>query len=165
MRRLTHLSVATLAVAPLTHDRNWPLVGGMILMSMAGSVLPDYLDLRSDVRGVLRHRGLSHSLLIAASATLLAWWIMIAMTRIDDPAWALDVMSVEPLTMAFAAGIGSHLVLDACTPHGIRPLLPFSGRRLWLLPRFLRIRTGGQLDALIGLAALTSTAAMVLLRT
>ena len=34
-------------------------------MGMAGAVVPDYADLRSDLRRVLRHRGISHSLLFA----------------------------------------------------------------------------------------------------
>lgn len=153
MRRLTHLAVATLCVMPLAVDHSWPAASGIVVLGMAGSVMPDYLDLHSDVRGVLAHRGMSHGIFVAALLVVLASVIISALSRLDDSAWAIDAGLVSPLTLSFGIGIASHLLLDACTPHGIRPLLPVSGWRLRLLPKRLRIRTGSRIDDLIGLVA------------
>ena len=164
MRRLTHLAVGTLCVMPVAVDHSWPAAGGIALLGMAGSVMPDYLDLRSDVRGILTHRGVSHSILVAALVTVLVERVLRALSRIDDPAWALDPGLVLPLAAAFGVGIMSHLVLDACTPRGLRPLLPLSQCRFWLLPRRIRIGTGGSIDVLIGLGAFAGAMAVVVLR-
>ncbi|MCC6945426.1 MAG: metal-dependent hydrolase [Thermomicrobiales bacterium] len=163
MRRLTHLAVATLGVMPLAVDHAWPAASGIVLLGMAGAVVPDYLDLRSDLRGVLAHRGLSHSILIATLSIALVWVLLGALSRLDDPAWALDSGLVTPLTAAFAIGVASHLILDACTPRGLRPLLPLSQWRLWLLPKPFRIGTGGTVDDMVGLAAFAATVAVVAL--
>ncbi|MBX3070866.1 MAG: metal-dependent hydrolase [Thermomicrobiales bacterium] len=163
MRRLTHLAVATLGVMPLAVDHAWPAASGIVLLGMAGAVVPDYLDLRSDLRGVLTHRGLSHSVLIAGLSIALVWVLLGALSRLDDPAWALDSGLIAPLTAAFAIGVVSHLILDACTPRGLRPLLPLSQWRLWLLPKPFRIGTGGRLDNMIGLAAFGGAVAVVVL--
>lgn len=143
---------------PIALDRSWPEGAGIVLMGMAGAVMPDYLDLRSDARGVLRHRGASHGLIVCGLCIALVWAIIRALTRLDDPDFALDAQMVNPLTLAFAVGIASHLLLDACTPRGIQPFLPFLKSRMWLLPRRLRIGTGGRRDTLLGLLA---TAAIV----
>lgn len=45
------------------------------------------------------------------------------------------------LAIGFSAGYLSHLLGDGCTRSGI-PLVPYTGARLHLLPRLLRIRTG-----------------------
>ena len=42
-------------------------------------IVPDYADLRSDIRRVLRHRGVSHSIFFAAAA--------IALTERDGVSW------------------------------------------------------------------------------
>ena len=131
-------------------------------MGMAGAVMPDYLDLRSDARGVLRHRGASHGLVATGLCIGITWAILSALTRLDDPSVALDTSLVRPLTLAFAVGVASHLLLDACTRRGIQPFLPLQKRRVWLLPRSLRIGTGGQLDQLVGLAALGAAMAVLL---
>ncbi len=51
-------------------------------------------------------------------------------------------------TLAFAAGLLTHLAGDACTRAGIRPLLPLSRGKMWLLPRGLRGRSDGYLNAI-----------------
>jgi membrane-bound metal-dependent hydrolase YbcI (DUF457 family) len=61
-------------------------------------------------------------------------------------------------TAALALGFLSHLASDACTYAGIRPLLPFSRVKVWLLPGFLRSRTDGYLDTLARVAAIVAIA-------
>lgn len=122
---------------------------GAIFMGMAGAVVPDYADLRSDLRRVLRHRGFSHILLFAAAAIGATWMIVSALSRVADSRVQLHAPLVAPLTLAFALGLFSHLLLDAATPSGIRPLLPLSRFRLHVLPPGLRISTGSAADGLV----------------
>lgn len=124
---------------------------GAIFMGMAGAVVPDYADLRSDLRRVLRHRGFSHSLLFGAAVIGLVWVILNALSQVADERVQLHAELVEPLLLAFALGLASHLVLDAATPSGIRPFLPLSQFRLRILPPGLRILTGGATDSLVHL--------------
>ncbi len=130
-------------------------------MGMAGAVVPDYLDLRSDARRILKHRGASHGLIACGLCIALAWAIVRALSLLDDPAFALNPKLVNPLTFAFAVGITSHLLLDACTPRGVQPLLPFLKSRFHLLPRSLRISTGGRIDDAIGLLAFAALVVVV----
>jgi len=148
---------------PLAVDHSWSAASGIVLLGMAGAVIPDYFDLRSDLRGVLAHRGMSHGVLAVVLSVALVWMVLGALSRVDDPTWTLDPDLITPLTAAFGIGVGSHLLLDACTPRGIRPLLPFSHWRLWLLPKPFRIGTGGRLDNMIGLAAFGGAVAVVVL--
>jgi membrane-bound metal-dependent hydrolase YbcI (DUF457 family) len=120
---------------------------------MAGAVVPDYLDIRSDFRSMLRHRGISHSILVGLIATYVMFLIVDALARVDFGAYDMPGALVQPMWMAFGIGLASHLALDACTPGGIRPALPIANRKLWLLPRAMRIRTGSAIDTLIGRAA------------
>jgi hypothetical protein len=46
--------------------------------------------------------------------------------------------------------MGSHLLGDACTRGGIQPLLPLINWRFWLLPRIVRGRSDGRINALAG---------------
>lgn len=122
---------------------------GAIFLGMAGAVVPDYADLRSDIRRVLRHRGVSHSIFFAAAAVALTWVILNALTQVSDARFQLHADLVAPLLLAFALGVASHLILDAATPSGIRPLLPLSQFRLRILPPGLRIPTGGAVDGML----------------
>lgn len=79
---------------------------------------------------VLRHRTWSHSL-----------WFLGAV-------WAAMRVVAPPAAVPLALGVASHLVLDALTPMGIRPLYPAA----WTL-RLGSIRTGGWMDRLIGFGA------------
>jgi inner membrane protein len=55
---------------------------------------------------------------------------------------ALTVRALGPwAAIGFSAGYLSHLAADGCTRSGL-PLVPATGRRLHLLPRLLRVRTG-----------------------
>ena len=132
---------------------------GAVWWGMAGGGYPDWFDLRSDLRKPLhlRHRGTSHGIAFAA---LLAAGLLVVLRALAEMTFpvaghdlALPASTVVPWTLAFVAGFASHVASDALTHAGVRPFLPFSGRRVWLLPRLLRGRSTGPLDGLMRLAA------------
>ncbi len=149
MKRATHITTGAAIALPIAFTLSPAAAAGAIFMGMAGAVFPDYADLRSDIRRVLRHRGVSHSLLFAAATVALVYVILAALSRVADPRFQLPPNLVEPLLLAFALGLASHLVLDAATPSGIRPFLPLWGFRLRILPPGMRIVTGGHIDGLV----------------
>ena len=154
MKRSTHLAVGLAVVTPLAMAQDLPLAAACAWLGMAGATMPDWLDFRSDLRQPLRlrHRGTSHSLAALAICSGLVWLLLTVVARtplsVGEIALALNTRVPAVLTMAFALGFVSHLAADSCTPSGIEPWLPLSHRRAWLLPRRLRGRTGGRLDAL-----------------
>jgi membrane-bound metal-dependent hydrolase YbcI (DUF457 family) len=151
MKRVTHITPGAAVALPVAFTLSPVAAISAIFMAMAGAVIPDYADLKSDFRRVLKHRGLSHSLLFAAASIGLAALILNALTQVADTRFQLHSALFEPLLIAFALGLASHLVLDAATPSGIRPLLPLSQFRLRILPPGLRIPTGGAVDGLVHL--------------
>ncbi|HET9662245.1 MAG TPA: metal-dependent hydrolase [Thermomicrobiales bacterium] len=159
MKRVTHITTGAAVALPVAVGLSPASAAGAIFMGMAGAVVPDYADLRSDLRRVLRHRGFSHSLLFAGAVIGLVWVILNALSQVADSRVQLHADLVEPLLLAFALGLASHLLLDAATPSGIRPLLPLSQFRLRILPPGLRILTGGAADSLVHL--LTSLVVML----
>ena len=60
---------------------------------------------------------------------------------------------VRAWTAAFAFGFMSHLLGDACTRGGIQPGLPFTRRRVWVLPRLFRGKSVGWQNGLAQIAA------------
>jgi membrane-bound metal-dependent hydrolase YbcI (DUF457 family) len=149
MLRETHLVLGAAAALPVAFELQ-PLPAAVaIAFGMAGGVFPDYVDLRSDARGLLRHRGASHGFVVNGLAIAGAFVMLRALSQLDDSRVRLDSSLVVPFTLAFAAGALSHLVSDACTHAGIRPLLPLSGIRLWLLPPPLRFSSKGVIDRLV----------------
>jgi membrane-bound metal-dependent hydrolase YbcI (DUF457 family) len=85
---------------------------------------------------VARHRGISHSpeacVLVCAAAAALG-------LSLPPPALAL--------TGGLALGYVTHVAADACTPFGVSSAL--AHRKLWLVPRRARIRTGSLREALV----------------
>ncbi|HEV2066999.1 MAG TPA: metal-dependent hydrolase [Thermomicrobiales bacterium] len=160
MRRITHTLLGAAVAMPtaVSHD---PIIAAACLWwGMAGGGLPDWFDLRSDLRGPLRlqHRGISHSIVFLIVVTGLVLGLF---TLLRASGFALAGVhlippenAVVPWLVALALGIASHLASDACTHGGIRPLLPFSRARVWLLPGFLRSRFDGYLDTVFRLAAI-----------
>jgi inner membrane protein len=89
------------------------------------------------VQRVTTHRGLTHSVLALAVTTGLASAAM--------GAWFGSVW----WGAVWGAGYASHLISDAWTWSGVRFLLPFTQRRFWLAPRFLRFRVGTWRDTVL----------------
>ena len=146
MKRGTHLLMGAAAAVPVAVLL--PPLGavGSLWFGMSGGGLPDYLDLRSEARRVLRHRGVSHSFLIVALTTTFVWLVLDALTRDVFGLIPVPDHYVLPWSVSFGLGMLSHLLGDACTRAGIRPWLPVVNTRLWLLPRFLRGRSDGAIN-------------------
>ena len=145
---------------PLTAPFSVPVAAGALWFGMVGGGFPDWFDLRSDFRRALRlrHRGASHGLPFFGVMTALCFAGLTVLAQGDITVYGIR-LSPEPDTVqlwtgAFALGMLSHLVSDACTSGGIRPLLPFAQWRVWLLPRFMRSRYDGYLDRVARIAAL-----------
>ncbi len=102
---------------------------------------------RSGARRTLRHRGVSHSVWALAGLTAFAWLVLDALARRQGELFPVPPHVVVPWTIAFAAGGLSHLLGDACTRAGIQPFLPLSRVKVWVLPRWLRGRSDGWLNA------------------
>jgi len=110
-------------------------IGLMAIVAGAGAMLPDIDHRHAPIRqklGIvgnvllfwLPHRGLTHSLLVLAIVSGLAVFF-----------WQL-------FGLALAAGYASHLLADMSTQHGLPILYPW-GANFYVLPRGLRVTTGG----------------------
>jgi len=148
MKRKTHLIMGAAAAVPVAITLSPVGAVASIWFGVAGGALPDYIDLRSEARRSLRHRGVSHSVFMIAFLCGFSWIVLDALSRIPIELLPVPVTYVTPWTIALGFGIGSHLLGDACTRAGIQPLLPLLRWQFWLLPRFLRGRSEGRLNAL-----------------
>jgi membrane-bound metal-dependent hydrolase YbcI (DUF457 family) len=99
-----------------------------------------------------RHRGLSHTLAACGLLAAVAGLMAAALGGLGAAAAA-----------GCALGYFAHVLADACTPSGVCLWWPVSRRRVWLLPRPLRIRTGSPREALLALAAATVAVAVAVL--
>ncbi|MEA2223508.1 MAG: LexA-binding, inner rane-associated putative hydrolase [Solirubrobacteraceae bacterium] len=179
MRNRTHEAIGaavTLGVCAAA-DSGALVAAGAVCASLLGSRLPD-----ADVRGArihrrtrlerrsvvarlagrvlrlpmtifaasARHRGATHWLLTAAAAT-------IVLTAAAGAVWPA---LMAPVAIGAGCGYGAHLLADACTPHGVPLLGPFSSRRIHLLPAGLRVATGGIGDRLMLITAALAAAAL-----
>lgn len=153
----THLTLglaAGLGIGMVTHA-TLPEATGLALIGAVAALLPDIDHPKSQLRqklGVaghvglfwLSHRGLTHTLLFAVLV-------------------AVATMLFIPNTIGWAivAGYTSHLVGDAVTRRGIPLLWPLSGQPFFLLPRLLRISTGGWIERGVWLLCLVAIGVML----
>jgi membrane-bound metal-dependent hydrolase YbcI (DUF457 family) len=155
MRRSTHLIMGAAAAAPLA--ALMPPVGavGCLWLGVTGGAFPDYVDLRSGMKRHLKHRGFSHSYLMLAFSTAFVYIILRALNQqeVSEALWVPQDY-VRAWTAAFAFGVTSHLLGDACTRGGIQPALPFSQRRVWVLPRIFRGKSVGWQNGVAQVAAI-----------
>jgi membrane-bound metal-dependent hydrolase YbcI (DUF457 family) len=155
MKRTTHLMLGAAVALPIAVPLSPGLALGCVWWGMAGGGFPDWFDLRSDLRRPLRlrHRGASHGIPFAALLAAGLWIALTALAGMTFPfaghELTLPEGAIRPWTLAFLAGFASHVAGDALTHAGVRPLLPFSDRRLWLLPKLLRGRSTGPIDTLV----------------
>lgn len=160
MKRPTHIMLGAAVAMPIAVPLSPGLALGAIWFGMAGGGFPDWLDLRSELRGQLRlrHRGASHGLPFGALVTAGLWVALTALHELPLDLGALSLQipasAILPWTLAFALGFLSHLLSDAWTVAGIRPLLPFAPVRFWIVPKLLRGRSSGPLDRIVRLAAM-----------
>jgi membrane-bound metal-dependent hydrolase YbcI (DUF457 family) len=122
-------------------------------MGVTGGALPDYADLRSGMKRHLKHRGFSHGYLMLAASTAFVFVVLGALNREVTGLLFVPEPYVRAWSAAFAFGFASHLVGDACTRGGIQPALPFSRRRIWLLPRVFRGKSVGWQNGIAQVAA------------
>lgn len=168
MKRATHLLLGAAAAMPLALTLSPGLALGSLWWGMVGGGFPDWFDLRSEFRrGLrLRHRGASHgvpfALAITAGLYLLLGVLAATPMSWGDASVALPDQAIRPWTAAFALGILSHLLSDAWTHAGIRPLLPFSDVRVWIAPKPLRGRSSGPLDFIARYIAMSAILAGLL---
>ena len=145
---------------PIAASLSPGLALGGLWWGMVGGGFPDWLDLRSDFRASLRlrHRGVSHSIFVAALMSVMFGIALQILSRQPLEAFGLSIeipsAAVRPWFLCFLAGIVSHLVSDTLTHSGIQPLLPLSRVTLRLLPKFLRSRYDGYLDTLLRASSL-----------
>ena len=120
---------------------------GAVWLGMVGGGYPDWVDLRSDLSSRLKHRGISHSVFIGA---VLAFGLhMVLKVAVAEFDWFnLADPETTRLSLAFAIGFLSHILADACTHAGVRPFLPVSDSRVWILPKPLRGRSNGAIDTI-----------------
>ena len=132
------------AAAPLA--ALMPPVGavGCLWLGVTGGAFPDYVDLRSGMKRHLKHRGFSHSYLMLALSTAFVYVVLRALNQQEvSDTLRVPLEYVRAWTAAFAFGVMSHLLGDACTRGGIQPALPFSQRRVWVLPKIFRGKSVG----------------------
>jgi membrane-bound metal-dependent hydrolase YbcI (DUF457 family) len=153
MNRSTHLLIGAAAAAPIAITLAPLPAAGCIWFGVAGGAMPDYLDLRSSARRMLKHRGVSHSLVIAGLCSLVVYVLLDGVSQSGFELVSISPSLAVAWSLAFACGMISHLAADACTIGGIQPALPFVRRRFWLLPRFFRGRSDGAINVIGRVAA------------
>lgn len=140
---------------PLGRTKASAFVGGLILIYLA-TCLPATLILMPYLRwgflvvggilimmAVLKHRGLTHSLLGMGLVCIAVHWGLLVLL-------AEGVSFASSLLLPFLIGYGAHLVADGFTKSGIAPLyLPFvpMTQKHWHFP--LYIRTGSYMDRVV----------------
>lgn len=93
---------------------------------------------------LVRHRGFTHALVACAAVSVL---VAMAVAVVGGPGLGGLV------GLGVAVGYGAHLAADACTPGGAPLWWPLSTRRIWLLPKQLRIPTGSWRELPVAVAA------------
>jgi membrane-bound metal-dependent hydrolase YbcI (DUF457 family) len=161
VRNRTHelVGVSLAVVAGRAFDAGPLETAGLAAAALFGSRLPDVdqlgarvhrrtrLERRTPVAGavgavlrlplllfaiVVAHRTVTHSAPACAAAAAVA-------ALVASPAGAGVALIVAA---GVAIGYAAHVAADACTPAGVTLWAPLSRRRVWLLPRRARIRTG-----------------------
>lgn len=171
----THLAGGIVAGASLSLLLSPPDAGmpGLILLGAAfGSLLPDLDAADAKIHHAVRvfgiepftlpaavihrtlgHRGAFHSL---AAVTAVAFVAALGSTALGLPP---DVVTLG--TASVSLGFLSHLLLDACTPHGVPLFLPFRRGRRHVLPRQYWVATGSESEDVV--FVLLATLGLVLL--
>ncbi len=130
---------------PIAAPLSPAVAAGAVWLGMVGGGYPDWVDLRSDLSARLKHRGASHSLLVGAGLAF-GLWLVLQIAAAQFGWVSVGEAEIQALTLSFAAGFLSHIVADACTHAGVRPFLPLSNQKWWVLPKPLRGRSSGPID-------------------
>ena len=139
---------------PIAASLSPAYAAGAVWLGMVGGGYPDWVDLRSDLSARLKHRGASHSLLVGA--LLSVGLLLVLEVAVAEFGWlTLTDGGIQALVIAFAAGFLSHILADACTHAGVRPLLPLSRAKVWILPKPLRGKSNGAIDTIARFIAIS----------
>lgn len=122
----------------------WP-----VAIAYAASRLPDQLEVAR-----IDHRKITHWLVTVAAVLV---GLRFGLTELG-----VSRVVVDAVVIFAGIGILGHLWADGITLAGVPFLGPFWRRDLHLLPKRLRVRTGGKADALVMLAASGGTVALAL---
>lgn len=126
MHREGHYGVALIVYAPVgflllaTSLEEFALTGGVIVVG--GAMLPD-LDMRIPF---VKHRGITHTVWFAIAVGAVLGMIGTAV-GIQTGVLVATVLGLFGLVMGVLT-VGAHLLADALTPMGIRPLEPIDDR-------------------------------------
>lgn len=147
MKRATHILLGAAVAMPIAASLSPAAAAGAVWLGMVGGGYPDWVDLRSDLSSRLKHRGVSHSLLVGAG--LAVGLYMVLELIVTQFSWMyLTEAEMRMWALAFAVGFLSHVVADACTHAGVRSFLPVSDQRWWVLPKRLRGKSSGAIDTM-----------------
>lgn len=147
MKRTTHILLGAAVAMPIAASLSPAVAAGAVWLGMVGGGYPDWVDLRSDLRSRLKHRGASHSIFIGA-ALALGLYLVLEVAVAQFSWFNISQTEIQVWTLAFAAGFLSHIVSDACTHAGVRPLLPLSNTKYWVSPKPLRGKSNGFIDTI-----------------
>jgi len=124
MENVAH-TLTGLALARAGLGRTTPLATSALVL---GANLPD-IDLLWSLGGELAyleyHRGWTHSLLGGMVGTVALWATLLGIGS-RHRRWG--EVRAGALLLASAAGVWSHILLDASNAYGLRPFLPWDGR-------------------------------------
>lgn len=138
---------------PIAASSSPAIAVGAVWWGMVGGGYPDWFDLRSDFSSRLKHRGISHSVILGAAFAFALWWLL-GLVAEQFRATYPSHTTIDIWASAFAAGFLSHIVADACTRAGVKPLLPISNQTWWILPAWLRGKSDGTPDTIARFLAL-----------
>lgn len=147
MKRATHILLGAAVAMPIAASVSPLVAAGVVWLGMVGGGYPDWVDLRSDLSSRLKHRGVSHSLIVGAGLTF-GLYLILELAVAQFSRFTVTEGEMQALAIAFAAGFLSHIVADACTHAGVSPFLPVSRAKVWVLPKPLRGKSNGALDTI-----------------
>jgi len=130
-----------MAVYPVQPEQRLTLLGA----GLFGALLPDLDHSQSLLGRRLRivstplgwfttHRGVTHTIVAALLVLLIGWYFLPHM-----------------IAIGLALGYASHLAGDMLTYTGLKVLWPLYRGKVYLMPRGLRLSTGGRVEALLAL--------------
>ena len=121
----------------------------MILEVLLGSMLYAFSQFFLAFFG---HRGITHTLFV----------LFALLVSLLVASYVLGISALFPVL--FCVGYGSHILTDALTVSGVAMLVPFTSKKIYLLPKKIRLKTGSSREALITIGVCLLALAFILNR-